>query len=157
MRSYYKYILMVTFCMTGLSCKKYLDVAPDNVGTLEYAFRNRNEAESYLFSCYSTMQQLNNVIYDAGFTASAEIIYPNNLSANFFDQSGFNLIRGVQSTGNPVLNYWGGGVGSVNLFQGLRRCNTMLENIDKPIDLERAGEKRWIAEVKFLKDSIIII
>jgi hypothetical protein len=151
MRTYYKYILMAVFCMTGVSCKKYLDVAPDNVGTLDYAFRNRNEAESYLFSCYSTMQQLNNVIYNAGFTTSAEIIYPNNLTANFFDQSGFNLIRGVQSTGSPVLNYWGGGVGNVNLFQGLRRCNTMLENIDKPIDLSEPEKKRWIAEVKFLK------
>jgi hypothetical protein len=107
MRSYYKYILMAYFCMTGMSCKKYLDVAPDNVGTLDYAFRNRNEAESYLFSCYSTMQQLNNVIYDAGFTTSAEIIYPNNLSANFFDQSGFNLIRGVQSTGNAGFKLLG--------------------------------------------------
>jgi hypothetical protein len=151
MRTYYKYILMAVFCMTGVSCKKYLDVAPDNVGTLDYAFRNRNEAESYLFSCYSTMQQLNNVIYDAGFTTSAEIIYPNNLTANFFDQSGFNLIRGVQSTGAPVLNYWGGGVGNVNIFQGIRRCNTMLENIDKPIDLSEPEKKRWIAEVKFLK------
>jgi hypothetical protein len=151
MRTYYKYILMALFCMTGVSCKKYLDVSPDNVGTLDYAFRNRNEAESYLFSCYSTMQQLNNVIYNAGFTTSAEIIYPNNLTANFFDQSGFNLIRGVQSTGSPVLNYWGGNVGNVNLFQGLRRCNTMLENIDKPIDLSEPEKKRWIAEVKFLK------
>jgi hypothetical protein len=151
MRTYYKYILMAVFCMTGVSCKKYLDVAPDNVGTLDYAFRNRNEAESYLFSCYSTMQQLNNVIYDAGFTTSAEIIYPNNLTANFFDQSGFNLIRGVQSTGAPVLNYWGGSVGNVNIFQGIRRCNTMLENIDKPIDLSEPEKKRWIAEVKFLK------
>ena len=142
---------MAVLCISGMSCKKYLDVAPDNVGTLDYAFRNRNEAESYLFSCYSTMQQMNNVIYDAGFTTSSEVIYPNNLTANFFDQSGFNLIRGVQSTGSPVLNYWGGSVGSVNLFQGLRRCNTMLENIDKPIDLSAPEKQRWIAEVKFLK------
>jgi hypothetical protein len=151
MRSYYKFILLTVLCLNGLSCKKYLDVAPDNVGTLDYAFRNRNEAENYLFGCYSTMQQTSNVIYNAGFTASAEIIYPNNLIANFFNQAGFNLIRGVQSTGNPVLNYWGGSVGSVNIFQGLRRCNIMLENIDKPIDLSASEKKRWIAEVKFLK------
>jgi hypothetical protein len=142
---------MAMLCMTSVSCKKYLDVTPDNVGTLDYAFRNRNEAENYLFGCYSTMQHMNDVIYNAGFTTSSEIIYPNNLTANFFDQNGFNLIRGVQSTGNPILNYWGGGVGAVNIFQGLRRCNTMLENIDKPIDLSASEKKRWIAEVKFLK------
>jgi hypothetical protein len=142
---------MAMLCLTSVSCKKYLDVAPDNVGTLDYAFRNRNEAENYLFGCYSTMQQMSNVIYNAGFTTSSEIVYPVNLTANFFDQTGFNLIRGVQSTGNPALNYWGGGVGSVNIFQGIRRCNTMLENIDKPIDLSEPEKKRWIAEVKFLK------
>jgi hypothetical protein len=151
MRSYYKFILLAALCLNALSCKKYLDVAPDNVGTLDYAFRNRNEAENYLFGCYSTMQQMSNVIYNAGFTTSAEVIYPNNLTANFFNQGGFNLIRGVQSTGNPVLNYWGGSVGSVNIFQGLRRCNIMLQNIDKPIDLSASEKKRWIAEVKFLK------
>ena len=151
MKSYYKFILVAMLCIPGVSCKKYLNVAPDNVGTLEYAFRNRNEAENYLFGCYSTMQQMSNVIYNAGFTTSSEIIYPVNLTANFFDQTGFNLIRGVQTTGNPALNFWGGNVGSVNIFQGLRRCNTMLENIDKPIDLSAPEKKRWIAEVKFLK------
>jgi hypothetical protein len=151
MRSYYKFILVALLCIPSVSCKKYLNVAPDNVGTLDYAFRNRNEAESYLFGCYSTMQQMSNVIYNAGFTTSSEIIYPVNLTANFFDQTGFNLIRGVQTTGNPALNFWGGNVGAVNIFQALRRCNTMLENIDKPIDLSASEKKRWIAEVKFLK------
>ncbi|NOW95132.1 RagB/SusD family nutrient uptake outer membrane protein [Mucilaginibacter sp. SG564] len=151
MRSYYKLLLAITLCTTGVSCKKYLDVTPSNVGTLEYAFRNRNEAENYLFACYSTMQQTSNVIYNAGFTTSAEIVYPNNLTTNFFDQRGFDLIRGTQNTGSPSLNYWGNSNGGAPLFQAIRRCNIMLENIDKPIDLGADEKKRWIAEVKFLK------
>ena len=43
----YKCFLLATLFVSGLSCKKYLDVVPDNVGTIEYAFRNRNEAENY--------------------------------------------------------------------------------------------------------------
>ncbi len=46
-------VLMASFP----SCKKYLDVVPDNVATIDYAFRNRNEAENYLFTCYATMQR----------------------------------------------------------------------------------------------------
>src|SRR5436190_20600580 len=125
MRSYYKLLLAITLCTTGVSCKKYLDVTPSNVGTLEYAFRNRNEAENYLFACYSTMQQTSNVIYNAGFTTSAEIVYPNNLTTNFFDQRGFDLIRGTQNTGSPSLNYWGNSNGGAPLFQAIRRCNIM--------------------------------
>ncbi len=47
-----KYIpvwLLLVLLVTGYSsCKKYLDIVPDNVGTLDYAFRNKNEAENYL-------------------------------------------------------------------------------------------------------------
>lgn len=146
----YKLICLTILCCLSFSCKKYLDIVPDNVGTLEYAFRNRNEAENYLFGCYSTMQHLADVTRNAGFTTSSEIIYPI-LDHHFFDEAGFNLIRGVQSSGNPVLNYWAGFNGGEPMFKAIRRCNIMLENIDEPIDLSETEKKRWIAEVKFLK------
>ncbi|GAA3980087.1 RagB/SusD family nutrient uptake outer membrane protein [Mucilaginibacter dorajii] len=149
--SYYKLICVIVLCSMSLSCKKYLDVTPDNVGTLEYAFRNRNEAENYLFSCYATMTQLNNVVNDPGFATSAEIVYPNTLNDHYFNEVGFNMIRGLQTTASPSLNYWDATNGGSSMFQALRRCNTMLENIDKPIDLSASEKKRWIAEVKFLK------
>src|SRR5437016_1195179 len=139
---------LVLFCG---SCKKYLDVTPDNVGTLDYAFRNRNEAENYLFTCYSTLQALNDVSANAGFTTSSEIIYPNDLLQHPLNESGFNLLRGLQTSGSPALNFWDGGNGGQSMFVAIRRCNTMLENIDKPIDLGDAEKKRWIAEAKFLK------
>jgi len=129
--------------MTVSSCN-YLDIVPDNVGTLEYAFRNRNEAENYLFGCYSTMQRLSDVIHNPGFTTSAEVVYPM-LETQFFDASGFNLIRGTQNSSSPVLSQWG------NMYRAIRRCNIMLENIDQPIDLKEPEKRRWIAETKFLK------
>ena len=52
-----KYIAYVLFTgmMAGAfsSCKKYLDVTPDNIATIENAFTMRKEAEKYLFTCYS--------------------------------------------------------------------------------------------------------
>lgn len=152
MKSYYKYICIVILVLSGNSCKKYLDVTPDNVGTIDYAFRNRNEAENYLFTCYSTLQQLVFPQYNAGFATSAEVIFPNDLNDNQgIDATGFNIIRGTQNSQNPGLNCWDGSNGGVAIFKALRRCNTMLENIDKPVDLTLAEKKRWIAEVKFLK------
>jgi hypothetical protein len=152
MKTFYKYLFMIVLAFSCGSCKKYLDVTPDNVGTIDYAFRNRNEAENYLFSCYSVLQNINNVQYDAGFTNSGEVLFPNNLSQNSgIDPVGFNLARGLQSSGNPALNYWDGENGGQKLWQAIRRCNTMLENIDKPVDLSPDEKKRWIAEVKFLK------
>jgi hypothetical protein len=150
MKLYIKLICLTVLCSMTLSCKKFLDIVPDNVGTLDYAFRNRNEAENYLFGCYSTMQGLADVVRNAGFTTSSEIVYPI-LDARFFDESGFNLIRGTQSSGNPILNYWGGANNGLPMYKAIRRCNIMLENIDKPIDLTSDEKRRWIAETKFLK------
>lgn len=155
MKSLYSKILYAVVLVLSLtSCKKYLNVTPDNVGTIDYAFRNRNEAENYLFSCYSTLQQLQNPWLDAGFATSGEIVFPG---ANEIDDTqsinpvGFNMMRGTQTSGKPGLNYWDGNEGGQAMFKAIRRCNTMLENIDKPIDLGETEKKRWIAEAKFLK------
>lgn len=47
----------ISLCAGGMwvlnACGDYLDVVPDNVGTIEHSFSNRNEAEKYLFTCYS--------------------------------------------------------------------------------------------------------
>lgn len=152
MKTYYRYIYFTFLALSFTSCKKYLDVTPDNVGTIDYAFRNRNEAENYLFTCYAALQRFVTPQTDVGFTTSGEIIFPNTLSDNQgIDPVGFNLIRGTQNTANPGLDYWDGYNGGQNLFTALRRCNTMLENIDKPVDLSADEKKRWKAEIKFLK------
>jgi len=147
----YKSLTIVLFSLSVVSCK-YLDVVPDNVGTIEYVFRNRNEAEKYLFTCYSTLQKLNKPDYNGGFTTSGEIVFPNDLRDNRgMDEKGFNLVRGLQTTNDPSLNFWDGKNGGEPLFLALRQCNIMLENIDLPIDLNTAEKVRWVAEVKFLK------
>jgi hypothetical protein len=152
MKSYYKYLFMALLAVSCVSCKKYLDVTPDNVGTIDYAFRNRNEAENYLFSCYATIQQFVYPQNNVGFTTSGEIVFPNNVTDfRGIDPTGFNLIRGLQNTANVGLNFWDGTNGGQATFKALRRCNTMLENIDKPVDLTLDEKKRWIAEIKFLK------
>jgi hypothetical protein len=152
MKSYYKYLFMAILAISCVSCKKYLDVTPDNVGTIDYAFRNRNEAENYLFTCYATLQQLIYPQNNPGFTTSSEIVFPNDLTDfQGIDPTGFNLIRGTQTSENPGLNYWDGANGGQATYRSIRRCNTMLENIDLPVDLGIDEKKRWIAEVKFLK------
>jgi hypothetical protein len=151
-KTYFKYSCIIIAIWSFASCKKYLDVTPDNIGTLDYAFRNRNEAQNYLYSCYAYLQRMNDVASNPGFTTSSELIYSNSLD-NFqnFNRTGFNLLRGTQTAANPGLNAWDGSEGSYSLWRSIRICNTLLENIDQPIDLGAAEKKRWIAETKFLK------
>lgn len=146
-----QFCLAALIAISGSSCKKYLDVTPNNVGTLDYAFRNRNEAENYLFTCYHSLQLLNDAARNPGFTTSSELIYPLDLLSHPLDETGFAIISGTQNSGSPGLNFWDGTNNGIGMFKAIRKCNTMLENIDKPGDLSESEKKRWIAETKFLK------
>lgn len=150
-----KYIVALYLVCQAAACKDYLDVTPDNVATLDYAFRNRNETENYLFTCYSTLQNMADVVANPAFTTSGEIYFPNTLTEATLggrgNEVGFHLIRGTQTTDQPALNYWDGENLGQPLFKAIRRCNILLENIDKPADLTPAEKNRWIAETKFLK------
>lgn len=139
-----------------VSCKKYLNVTPDNVATLESSFSTATEAQAYLFGCYSTLQGLADVRKNAGFTTSGEVIFPyplpdqTILGGNGGD-AGFQILRGTQNSANPVLNYWDGYNMGSNIWQAIRMCNTFLDNINIPRDLQPYDKTRWIAEAKFLK------
>lgn len=148
-------LIGILILSAAASCKKYLDVTPDNVATIDYAFRNRNEAENYLFTCYSTLQSMSRSISDPAFTTSGEIYFPGTLTEATLgsreNEMGFHLIRGTQTADRPALNYWDGEQLGQPLFKAIRRCNIFLENIHKPADLPQYERNRWVAEVKFLK------
>lgn len=58
MKKSIKIILILTVVSLLGACKKFLDITPDNIATIEYAFRLRSTAERYLFSCYNYMPAL---------------------------------------------------------------------------------------------------
>ncbi|GGB20884.1 RagB/SusD family nutrient uptake outer membrane protein [Puia dinghuensis] len=150
-------ISLVTLLLGAVSCKKYLNVVPDDVATLNSSFANSNETEAYLIgNCYSSLQQLGDVCRNPGFTASGEVIIPTDLPSNASlrgsgQDAGFNLLLGEQNVPNPLMNYWDGYNQGLNLWQAIRWCNTFLANVNLPLDLTADNKKRWIAEAKFLK------
>ncbi|MBS1660299.1 MAG: RagB/SusD family nutrient uptake outer membrane protein [Bacteroidetes bacterium] len=157
MKPWIKIILASALLLPVASCKKYLDVTPDNVATLNSSFANANETQSYLVgNCYSIMQRFADVVRNPGFTASGEIIIPTDLPSNQSlpgngQDAGFNLMRGFQNAQNPILNYWDAYNQGLNIWQAIRFCNTFLDNVNTPPDLSKDLKSRWIAEAKFLK------
>lgn len=142
------------------SCKKdFLDIVPDNLPTLDHAFSNRVEAEKFLFTCYSFLPKEGNQESNPGFNAGDEHWYYKDNFLDYFRLDAYSIARGQQNKSTPYMNYWGetksdGSVSKFDgrsLWQGVRVCNIMLENIDKVYDLGSLERDRWIAEVKFLK------
>ena len=134
---------------TFFSCKKFLDVVPDNVATIDYAFNLRSSAEKYLFTCYSYMPDDGHFNTNPGFSSADEIWYPNppvDVTTNFY-----SIAQGLQNVAGPFGDYWSGSKGGIPLFQGIRDCNIFLENINKVVEMDTWEKERWFAEVTFLK------
>ncbi|MDO5969853.1 RagB/SusD family nutrient uptake outer membrane protein [Flavivirga aquimarina] len=150
MKKLNKTILGYMALFSIVSCSDYLDVVPDNVGTIEYAFRSRNEAEKYLFTCYSYRPEIGSVDKDPAM-ASDETFNRYETNGGGYVWANTIISRGFQTVTDPVLNTWDGEGSSKSAFIGIRDCNIFLENIDSVVDLEAYEKNRWIAEVKFLK------
>ncbi|MDR1415418.1 MAG: RagB/SusD family nutrient uptake outer membrane protein [Odoribacteraceae bacterium] len=140
------------------ACKDFLDVIPDNVATINHAFQDRVSAERYLYTCYSYLPNHQAPGDNPAFVGGDEnIILINTRQGYFGFDYPFYIVRGLQNTENPYVNYWNGenintiGGNGRSMFQALRDCNIFLDNIDRPNDLDDYEKARWVAEVKFLK------
>lgn len=147
----------MTMLVVGACSSDFLDVIPDNVATIDNAFKLRNEAEKYLFTCYSYLPKDGSVYHNPGFLGGDEMWIPYKTSIN---SDVFEIARGSQRKANSYFNVWdgyysGGGPGdNYRLFTGIRNCNIFLENVtdeSKVPDLTATERQRWIGEVEFLK------
>ncbi len=144
MKKIIKWMMVAGVVVASTSCS-YLDVVPDNVTNLDHAFSNRYTAEQYLGTCYWHLP-FGDWSQNPAIMGSAETVF-NKENISY----GMEVARGYQNTGNPYINHWSGGMGGRNMYNGIRDCNTFLENIGKVRDLEETERRRWIAEVKFIK------
>lgn len=141
------------------SCENsYLDVVPDNVATIDLAFKLRNEAEKYLFTCYSYLPKNGDAVHNIGMLAGDETWIPMQDEA--INSYAFDIARGLQRVSNPYMDAWegrfqgGGFADGYRLFTGIRHCNIMLENLEnlnRIPDLSESERLRWTGEAKFLK------
>jgi len=140
------------------ACDDYLDIVPDNIATIDYAFKDRTSTEKYLATCYSSMPNLADPVQDPALLGSDEwwaeedVYYTTYRGQNW---RALNLRLGQQSANSPYLNYWDGendGNNGRGLFIAIRDCNVFLENINNVGgDLEESEKIQWTGEVKFLK------
>ena len=150
-------VLAVGLMFSTVSCSDFLDVVPDNVTTLDNAFSLKNEAEKYLFTCYSYIPKNGDGWYNIGMMSGDEIWLPQ--TDRTYWNPAFRIAQGNQNSNIPLLDAWRGfqlgATGSdKRLFAGLRSCNIFLENVRNPSkvpDLTLDVRTRWIGEVEFLK------
>lgn len=139
------------FFSTLQGCKDFLNIVPDNIATVEMAFRNRSDAERYLFTCYSYWPVIKSVYSNPALMAGDEAWVYDNFRYDFNYSLLIDIPMGLQQVSNPYANYWNGSKGGKNLWQGIRDCNIFIEGIKTSVDVSDEEKARWTAEVKFLK------
>jgi hypothetical protein len=144
-----KYFILV---LTGIfaSCD-YLDVVPDQIATIDDAFRDRYTAEQALATCYWGLPRLGEYMSNPGHLG----VFEMTMNRENIAQPGMQIAMGFQAPNLLPMNYWGsestGTADPRSLYIGIRDCNTFLENIEKVKDLNRKEKDRLIAEVKTIK------
>jgi hypothetical protein len=139
---------MAACLMAFTACNTYLDIAPDDgLPSLDMAFSLRSSAIKYLHTCYSFMPREGHPDTDFGMMTGDELwgIYDRRESNNFWNGSLFNIARGFQSANTTAGNDWDA------IYQGIRVCNILIEEVGTVPDLPEWERLQWIAEAKFLK------
>ncbi|GEP98881.1 RagB/SusD family nutrient uptake outer membrane protein [Chitinophaga cymbidii] len=142
-------VVLVLLGMSATQCRKFIDVVPDNVVTIDNAFTLKREAEKYLFTCYSFLPAENEPIGSLGFIAGDEVWLPKD--GFLFANTNWDIAKGSQNKVSPIYNLWDG---NNSLWVAIRHCNIFIENVKDPqkvYDLEPELRSRWIAEAEFLK------
>lgn len=131
--------------VAGISGCDYLNVIPDNLPTIDHAFQDRAAAEKSLFTCYSRLPQPAHPWVDPAMLGSDE--FYTYEGPDQMERKLIGLITGKQSTDKDKMLY----NEYHKFYTGIRDCNTFLEKIHEPYDLQMEEAVRWMAEVNFLK------
>lgn len=128
----------------------YLDVVPNDIPTLDHAFEDKAQAEKYLYTCYGYLPEYMSPAKDPAIMGSGEFLSytTGNGAVSLYNLA---LITGGQNISAPICNNWETDTWYYSPYQAIRVCNTFLEKIDEPFDLDNITKTRWVAEVKFLK------
>ena len=143
--------LAVSGSLLGLgSCNSFLDVVPDDgLATIETSFNLRSSAVRYLATCYAYMPNDGIPGGDPAMLGGDELWdlvgrVVTNTTARV-PQTYFNIARGFMSANAVYANDW------VEMYQGIRCCDILVDNVDAVPDMDDWEKAQWKAEAKFLK------
>lgn len=127
------------------SCKKYLDLAPNENITEDQVFSTVIQSESFVNNIYSTLPTMQTRGGD-GFTAINSL---SDEGAPTFWNNGMTFNRGGYSaSSNPIGNIW------ANSYRGIRKANILLERlpaVPTTSDDDIATKKRLKGEALFCR------
>lgn len=148
MKNYKQYIFagLTLLSLSLTSCDDFLDTAPNDALTPSKTWKTESDVNKFLTGCYDFFQPAISLVYwDAG----------SDFGYNNFPWEGFTCIgNGTMTPSNPGARpdpAWRGGYMDLYDFQTIRRCNTLLANVDKATFSSEAVKKDMVAQCRFIR------
>ena len=130
-------------------CNSFLDVVPDDgLASIETAFNLRSTAIRYLATCYSYMTKDGQAGYDSGMLTGDDLWdLDSRVTSYMYDKNkaSFPIAKGLQSAAICYNSDW------KSMYEGIRCCDILVENIDEVPDMTEDEKAQWKAEASFLK------
>lgn len=135
MKSLKKYIFAGVALTLMASCSDFLDTLPSDALTPETSWKTEQDAQKFLIGCYD------------GWEKGEELLYmdcASDFGYNNFQWEGYkDFGNGTLSQANPGTNFYD--------YTIIRRCNTLLENIDKIAFSDEKVKKDLIAQARVIR------
>lgn len=146
--------LIIACSLLATSCSDYLDVVPkSDIETIESNFEQRNDAESWLKTCYQMYTDMaTSFTYQPGFLGADEFI-GGQYAREIKKYGGESLMApifigdGLQMASNPYCNIWK----KDEAYCAIRYCNIFLDNIYNCGNMEKEEKDLWAGEIMALK------
>lgn len=141
----------------GIASCNFLDVQPEQKGTLEQVFSNVNTARNFLYSCYSFMPVSSDFNGEPNFWGTSDEVC---MTAEWADTWHYSkkVNLGTQTAADPIYNYWSHFTSTTqpsrckayNLYGAIRQCYIFLNRIRSVPKISDLDVKQWSAEARFL-------
>jgi hypothetical protein len=138
------YIIAVALGVStlGVSCKKMLDLKPENLTLADDALKTTADVQALLNSCYDEFANL-----------------MNGSVQNLHELLGENVAQPQNSAGSLYYTVWNRGTFSfrtadreyLDFYNCILRINTIFERIDDVADMTPENKKRILSEGRFLR------
>ena len=137
MKKYFLYLFLLMGSLNLTGCD-YLDIMPDERADESDAYKDKDAALRYLYSCYGYMPQPNNAVSSLDFMTGDEVV------TAFEHETFANFPKGNFTAANPVISYWN------TLYGGIRQSYKLMGVLDKVPGLDADTKSEFIGELDFL-------
>ena len=137
MKKYFLYLFLLMGGANLTSCD-YLDIMPDERADEADAYKDKDAALRFLYSCYGYMPVPNSATSSLDFMTGDEVV------TAFEHETFANFPKGNFTAASPVISYWN------TLYGGIRQSYKLMNVLDKVPGLDAATKDEFIGELDFL-------